>query len=355
MAATTTNVMRRQVGDRTSTARRVTGVLFALLLLVSVAGLAVGAAETSLWSSLEAWAQGEDLSLRDQIVLLHIRLPRLFTGLLVGAALATSGALLQGLFRNPLADPGIIGVSAGASFGAVGAIVLGAALPFASQLGAAVLPVLAFSGAWGATLLLYRIATRHGRTSVATMLLAGIALSALTMALTGVLIYIADDAQMRDITFWNMGSLSGANWNKLAMAAPVILVSLFAAQALGSGLNAMALGEDAARHMGVSVQLVKRLTIVCVAAATGVSVAISGGIGFVGIVVPHVLRLICGPDHKHLLVNSALLGACVLVSADIVARVIIAPAELPIGIITAILGGPFFLWILLRQRGVLDL
>lgn len=355
MAATTTNVMRRQVGDRTLKARRVTVVLLALLLLVSVSGLAVGAAETSLWSSLVAWAQGEDLSLRDQIVLLHIRLPRLLTGLLVGAALATSGALLQGLFRNPLADPGIIGVSAGASFGAVCAIVLGAALPFASQLGAAFLPVLAFAGAWGATLLLYRIATRQGRTSVATMLLAGIALSALTMALTGVLIYIADDAQMRDITFWNMGSLSGANWSKLAIAAPVILLSLVAAQALGTGLNAMALGEAAARHMGVSVQLVKRLTIICVAAATGVSVAISGGIGFVGIVVPHVLRLVSGPDHKHLLVNSALLGACVLVLADAVARVIIAPAELPIGIITAILGGPFFLWILLRQRGVLDL
>lgn len=355
MVAATTDYAPRQDGDRTSGAQKVTAALCVLLLGVSIAGLAVGAADTSLWSGLFAVVQGEELSLRDEIVLLHIRLPRLLTGLLVGAALASSGALLQGLFRNPLADPGIIGVSAGASFGAVSAIVLGTALPFASLLGAALLPMFSFAGAWAATLLLYGIATRQGRTSVATMLLAGIALSALTMAFTGVLIYMADDAQMRDFTFWNMGSLSGANWNKLVIAAPVVLLALGTAQFLAKGLNAMALGEDAARHMGVSVQLVKRVAILCVAAATGVSVAISGGIGFVGIVVPHVLRLVSGPDHKHLVLNSALLGACVLVSADVVARVIIAPAELPIGIITAIIGGPFFLWILLRQRGVIDL
>ncbi len=355
MVAATTDCAPRPSGDRTSGARKITAALCVLLMCVSIAGLAVGAADTSLWSGLLAWAQGEDLALRDEIVLLHIRLPRLLTGLLVGAALAASGALLQGLFRNPLADPGIIGVSAGASFGAVCAIVVGAALPFASLLGAALLPMFAFAGAWGATLLLYGIATRRGRTSVATMLLAGIALSALTMAFTGVLIYIADDAQMRDFTFWNMGSLSGANWDKLAIAAPVVLLALGIAQFLANGLNAMALGEAAARHMGVPVQVIKRVTILCVAVATGVSVAISGGIGFVGIVVPHVLRLVSGPDHKHLVLNSALLGSCVLVSADVVARVIIAPAELPIGIITAIIGGPFFLWILLRQRGVVDL
>ncbi len=355
MVATTIDVVSRHDGDRTGGARKVTAALVLLLILVSITGLAIGAADTSLWSGLLAFVQGEELSVRDEIVLLHIRLPRLLTGVTVGAALATSGALLQGLFRNPLADPGIIGVSAGASFGAVCAIVLGTVLPFASALGMALLPIFAFAGAWSATLLLYGIATRQGRTSVATMLLAGIALSALTMALTGVLIYMADDAQMRDFTFWNMGSLSGANWSKLTIAAPVILVSLIVAQALASGLNSMALGEAAARHMGVSVQLVKRLTILCVAAATGVAVAISGGIGFVGIVVPHILRLLSGPDHRRLLLNSALLGACVLVLADVVARVIIAPAELPIGIITAILGGPFFLWILLRQRGVVDL
>lgn len=355
MVSAVTDVASYQEGDRASGARRVTVALVLLLLLVAVAGLAVGAADTSLWSGVLALTGGEDLSLRDKIVLLHIRLPRVLTGLLVGAGLATSGALLQGLFRNPLADPGIIGVSAGASFGAVCAIVLGAVLPFANVFGAALLPMFAFVGAWCATLLLYGIATRNGRTSVATMLLAGIALSALTMACTGVLIYMADDTQMRDFTFWNMGSLSGATWRKLAMAAPVILMALASAHLLAKGLNAMALGEAAARHMGVPVQLVKRLTILCVAVATGVAVAISGGIGFVGIVVPHILRLACGPDHKHLLLNSALLGACVLAVADVVARVIIAPAELPIGIITAILGGPFFLWILLRQRGVVDM
>ncbi|MBO9478064.1 iron ABC transporter permease [Shimia sp. R11_0] len=342
-------------GDRAPRARSLTLGLCLTLLITSVFGLAVGASDTSLWHALLDLAAGRELSLRDEIVLWHIRLPRLLTGLLVGAALATSGALLQGLFRNPLADPGIIGVSAGASLGAASAIVFGASLPMALQLGFWLVPMAAFTGAWGATLLLYRIATRDGRTSVATMLLAGIALSALAMAFTGLLTFLADDAQLRDISFWNLGSLSGANWAKLSLAAPLILLCLGLARMLANGLNGLALGEAAARHMGVSVQTVKRLAILCVAAATGLSVAISGGISFVGIVVPHLLRLIAGPDHRYLLINSALLGAIVLVIADVISRVIIAPSELPIGILTAILGGPFFLWILLRQRGIVDL
>jgi iron complex transport system permease protein len=355
MATLATNIPTERQGDRRFVAKRITLGLLALVGVASLLELAVGASDTSLWGALRDMAIGKEISLRDHIVLTHIRLPRLLMGLLVGAALAVSGALLQGLFRNPLADPGIIGVSAGASLGAVLAIVLGAALPLTAALGAWMVPMFAFAGAWGATLLLYAIATRQGRTSVATMLLAGIALSALTMAMTGVLIYMADDAQMRDFTFWNMGSLSGATWVKLSVAGPLILLPLCIAPFLALGLNGLALGEMAARHMGISVQTVKRATILCVAAATGAAVAVSGGIGFVGIVVPHVLRLVAGPDHRHLLVNSALLGGVVLVLSDVLARTIIAPAELPIGILTAILGGPFFLWILLRQRSILDL
>lgn len=342
-------------GDRSVGARRLRALLCVVLLLACLTGLATGASGTSLWQALADVVLGNEISVRDRIVLLDIRLPRVLLGCLVGAALAVSGAVLQGLFRNPLADPGIVGVSAGASFGAVVAIVLGGLLPFAHLFGPWLVSICAFFGAWGATMMLYRIATRQGRTSVATMLLAGIALAALTMALTGLLIYMADDTQMRDFTFWNMGSLAGSSWSRISIAAPLILLPLTLSPLLGRGLNALALGEAAAGHLGLEVQRLKQGAILIVAGATGAAVAVSGGIGFVGIVVPHLLRLVNGPDHRYLLVNSALLGAALLVLADLVSRIIIAPAELPIGIITAFIGGPFFLWILLRQRGVLDL
>jgi iron complex transport system permease protein len=204
-------------------------------------------------------------------------------------------------------------------------------------------------------LLLYAVATRGGRTSVATMLLAGIALGALSGAVSGLLVYAADDQQLRDLTFWGLGSLAGATWAKLATAAPIIVLALAGAAFLGRGLNGLALGEATALHLGVNVQRLKALAILTVAGATGAAVAVSGGIGFVGIVVPHLLRLATGPDHGPLLVNCALLGASLLLGADMIARLVIAPAELPIGIVTAVLGAPVFLWILLRRRGLVDL
>ena len=344
-------------GDRRLRARRLRWLLVALLAVTAAASLATGAAGTSLWSALGALLRGEALPLADQIVLWQIRAPRTLMGIAVGAALAVSGALMQGLFRNPLADPGIVGVSAGAGLGAIAAIVLGGLLPagLAAALGFYVTPVAAFAGSWVSTLLLYRVATREGRTSVAVMLLAGIALGALTGAASGVLVYMADDNQLRDLTFWSMGSLAGATWTKVLVGLCVIAPALAAAPWLARGLNALALGEAAAYHMGIRIQRVKNLAILAVAAATGAAVAMSGGIGFIGIVVPHLLRLASGPDHRELLPNAALLGATLLLLADVIARIVIAPAELPIGIVTAILGGPFFLWILLRQRGVLDL
>jgi iron complex transport system permease protein len=236
-------------------------------------------------------------------------------------------------------------------------IVLGATAlaPLVAVLGTAALPLAAFCGGLVTTLILYAVATRQGRTSVATMLLAGIALGALAMALTGVLIYIADDRQLRDLTFWQLGSLAGATWQKIGTAGPVMLVALAAMPFLARGLNALALGEAAAGHLGVPVQRLKYVAIVAVSAAVGASVAVSGGIGFVGIVVPHLLRLVIGPDNRYLLPASALLGAAALLAADAVSRTVVSPAELPIGIVTAAVGGPFFLWILLRKRGVLDL
>ncbi|GIT93198.1 heme ABC transporter permease [Jannaschia pagri] len=344
-------------GDRRARARRATFGLAAAVCAVSVLSLAQGPAGTSLWSALAALVTGEPIPLRDRVVLLDIRLPRLALGLLVGAALAVSGAVMQGLFRNPLADPGLVGVSAGAGLGAIAAIVLGGALPVgaAALVGSSLVPLAAFFGGWISTLLLYRVSTRGGRTSVATMLLAGIALGALTGAVSGLLVYAADDAQLRELTFWGLGSLAGASWPKLAVAGPIILTALALSPLLARGLNALALGEATAGYLGLPVQRIKSAAIVSVAAATGAAVAVSGGIGFIGIVVPHLLRLATGPDHRMLVPNAALLGAAMLILADVIARGVIAPAELPIGIVTAIIGGPFFLWILLRSRGVLDL
>ncbi|MEX0957035.1 MAG: iron ABC transporter permease [Rhizobiaceae bacterium] len=345
-------------GDREPFARLVIGLLAIALCADVVFSMAWGASDASVFAVLSDWLSGSDeLSVRDRVIIYDIRLPRTILGALVGASLAVAGAVLQGLFRNPLADPGIIGVSAGAALGAVTVIVLGGTVlaSFTLVFGIFALPLAAFGGALCATLLLYGIATRQGRTSVATMLLAGIALAALAAAFTGLLIFIADDQQLRDLTFWSLGSLAGATWTKIVAAGPIIVLALAATPFLARGLNGFALGESAASHLGISVQRVKYVAIVVATAATGAAVAVSGGIAFVGIVVPHLLRLLIGPDHRYLLPACALLGAIVLLLADSVSRTIVAPAELPIGIVTAAVGGPFFLWILLRKRGVLDL
>ncbi|MEM8654345.1 MAG: iron ABC transporter permease [Pseudomonadota bacterium] len=343
--------------SRVARARRMHVWLSGALIIVGIFSLTVGATDVVLGPALLKLGQGEALTRMEAIVLWDIRAPRLVLGLLVGAALAVGGAVMQGLFRNPLADPGLVGVSAGAGLGAITAIVLAGFAPLwlMAAVGDQLVPVAAFLGGWASTMVLYQVSTRRGRTSVATMLLAGIALGALAGALSGILVYISDDRQLRDLTFWGLGSLGGASWAKVIAAGPIILVSVMAACALGRGLNGLALGEATAAHIGLNVQRVKNLAILTVAAATGAAVAVSGGIGFIGIVVPHLLRLGTGPDHRPLLINAALLGALLLVLADVIARVIIAPAELPIGIVTAVLGAPVFLWILLRQRGMVDL
>ena len=341
--------------DRLAFARRMHVVLFVFLVFVSLLSLTVGATGITPWDMAFALLRGEAPEAMASVVLFDIRLPRLIMGILVGAALAVSGAVMQGLFRNPLADPGIIGVSAGAGLGAVAAIVLGAMLPFGlfDIFGAYLVPIAAFFGGWISTILLYRVATRGGVTSVATMLLAGIALAALAGAVSGLLIYAADDRQLRDLTFWGLGSIAGASWAKVMVAGPLIAIAVLLAFALARGLNGLALGEATAAHIGIPVQKMKNRAILTVAAATGAAVAVSGGIGFIGIVVPHLLRIATGPDHRALLINSALLGASLLLLADVISRVIIAPAEMPIGIVTAVLGAPVFLWILLRNRGAM--
>ncbi|WP_134500952.1 FecCD family ABC transporter permease [Microvirga pakistanensis] len=325
------------------------------LLVILASGLALGSGATGVPPSrvLTILAGQSSAPAGDALIVLQVRLPRLLLGLLVGAALACSGALMQGLFRNPLADPGLVGVSAGAALAAAITIVAGDALlaPWIGPLPFSALPIGAFIGGLITTWGLYLVATRQGRTSIAVMLLAGVAFGAMSGAIIGFLAYLSDDRQLRDLSFWSLGSLSGATWTKVAAATPLILPVLLLTPFLARGLNALALGEAEAFHLGVPVQRVKAVAIMLVAVAVGASVACAGMIGFVGIVVPHVLRLTAGPDHRMLLPGSALLGAALLVSADTVARTVAAPAELPIGILTAAFGAPFFLWLLLRRQG----
>ena len=289
------------------------------------------------------------------LILAHIRIPRLLLGFIVGAGLAMCGAVMQGLFRNPMADPGLLGVSSGAALGAVLTIVLGGGLfgPFTAALHATpagpwLLPATAFAGGALSILAVHRLSVVNGKTDIATMLLAGIAVNAIAGAMIGLLSYIADDAQLRDLIFWSLGSLEITDRRKLLVAMAVIIPALLVLPRYGPALNANLLGESEAGHLGVEMEKVKRRLILLVALVVGVSVSLSGVIGFVGLVVPHLIRLLTGPDHRLLLPASALFGAALLIGADVLARTAVAPAEIPIGIITALTGGPFFLWLLLR-------
>lgn len=289
---------------------------------------------------------------QQEAALIDIRLPRIALGLFVGAALGVSGAAMQGLFRNPLADPSLVGISSGAALAATMVVIIGDAVSFSLpptfQLFA--FPVAAFIGALITTLIIYRLATIAGQTVVSTLLLAGIAINALAQAFSGFLTFYATDTQIRSLTFWKLGSLGGGNWSTVAVITPFILLPILIFPRQARPLNALLLGEAEAGHIGFDIERVKKLTIVLVALAVGASVAFTGLISFVGLIVPHLLRLIIGPDHRYLLPGSALLGACLLLVADLTARTLVAPAEMPIGVLTAIVGAPFFLWLLLRDR-----
>jgi iron complex transport system permease protein len=332
--------------------------LMAALAAAALVAVTIGAAGIPLRRVAAAFGLADgDAALiqRDWLVLWSIRLPRIAFAVIVGALLAVAGAILQGLFRNPLADPALVGVSGGAALSTAAIIVIGdrylvsAGLNLTTEL----MPVAAFVGALAATVLVYRIATREGRTSIAMFLLAGLAIAALANAGLGLLIFLADDRQLRDINFWMLGSLSGATWAKAGAIAPFLAGALLAVPVIWRGLDVLVLGETEAFYSGIPVERLKRICIVLVAAATGAAVSVSGVIGFVGIVVPHLLRLMIGPGHRLLLPASMLLGATLLLIADTFARTLAAPAELPIGIITAAIGAPFFLYLLLRQRVLL--
>lgn len=281
----------------------------------------------------------------------QIRAPRLALALLIGAALAQAGAAMQGLFRNPLADPGLVGVSSGAALAAVATIVLGSSLSVFEWLPQRyLLPVATFAGGWLAAFVVLRLSSSEGYTRVGVMLLLGLAINAIAGAGIGFLSHIADDIALRSLTFWMFGSLGKAGWNEILIATPLLLTTLILLPRRAQALNALLLGEAEAGHLGVAVERLKRELTLLVVLAVAVSVALAGIIGFVGLVVPHLIRLWAGPDHRLLLPASALLGALLLTLADIGARLLLAPTELPIGILTALVGGPFFIGLLLRHR-----
>ena len=282
---------------------------------------------------------------QDDAILWLIRLPRVLLGALVGGALAAAGAALQGVFRNPLADPGLTGVASGASLGAVAAIVLGltSIVPGGLQLAA-------FAGGVLAALLVYALARYEGRTETVTLILTGVAVTAIVGAAIGLLLVRADDAELRDVVFWSLGSLGGATWPLVGATAPFVAIGIAVAWARARELDLMALGEREARNLGVDTERTRIVLVLGLALATGAAVAAAGVVAFVGLVVPHLVRLAAGPAHRIVVPASALAGASLVVLADVAARTVAAPVEVPLGVITSLTGGPFFLWLLWRTR-----
>ena len=329
-------------------------VLLALGLLLPAAlllALSQGAFSFGLAESLRALVGPGDTLQSGQAhtIIQQIRLPRALLAAAVGAILGCSGAAMQGLFRNPLADPSLIGVTAGASLGASLAIVMGSGA-LAGYLGFTTLSLGAFLGGLLTVTLVYRLSQTATGTSVATMLLAGIAVTALAGSLGSLLEYYADSDMLKRISLWRMGGLDGANFQRAALACAVGVVVLAALPRYAPALNALLLGESEARHLGIDVDRVKWSLILLVAVGVGASVALAGTIAFVGLVVPHILRMLMGPDHRALLPASALGGAALMLLADTLARIAVAPAELPVGIVTSIIGVPFFVSLLRRRH-----
>ncbi|VVE29050.1 hemin ABC transporter permease [Pandoraea soli] len=328
--------------------------LLAVAVLAALCGGAYRIAPGEAIAALFRGASGDFAQDQARNVMLQIRLPRIALGILVGAGFGAAGAALQALFRNPLADPGLIGVASGAALGAAGVIVLGGVLlpaALAASFGLWLLPAAAFVGALGVTTLVYRLAAGRGRLALPLLLLAGIAINAVSGAAIGLLTYLADDTQLRTLTFWTLGSLGGAQWPMLGVIVLPVALGIVVLATQCRSLNALLLGEAEALHLGVAVPSVKRRVMVACALCVGALVASSGMIGFIGLIAPHVVRLIVGPDPRAVLPAAALFGAILTLLADLVARTWVAPAELPLGILTALLGAPFFLMLLWRRRG----
>lgn len=345
-SATSASSSRAGQGPRGRTA--VLPALVVLLVIAAGMALSIGAfpvAASDIGRSLIDGVTGQQQSGFAGAVIWDIRVPRMLLAMLVGASLATAGALMQGTFANPLAEPGIIGVSSGAAVVAVFSIIAGI-----SAFGAWVIPAAAFVGGLVVTAGVYWLARVNGRTEVLTLILVGIAVNAFAGALIGLLMSVSDDSQLRSITFWNLGSLSAATWLNVLAVLPIALIGITATMFLAHKLDLLSLGEHGAGHLGVNVESTRQVSILLVALMTAAAVAVAGIITFVGLVVPHALRLVVGPKHRLLLPASAVGGALLLVVADLISRTVVAPREIPLGVLTALIGSPVFFWLLRREH-----
>jgi iron complex transport system permease protein len=336
--------------SRRTTARLLTAALAAALLVLVPVAAGTGAYPVPVGDVLASVQHrlglgGTGLDRVAESVLWNVRFPRIVLALLVGASLGCAGALMQCVFGNPHAEPGVIGVSSGAAVGAVAAIALGL-----DVLGTWTVPALAFVSGLLTVLLVYAMSRSGGRTEVVTLILTGIAVNAFAGALIGLFLFVADTAAVNQITFWQLGSLSQATWPKVLAVLPCAVAGLAVAPLYARRLDLLALGERPARHLGVDVERLRIVLVLVIALLTAAAVSVAGIIGFVGLVVPHLLRMAAGPGYRLLLPGSALLGALVLLAADLTARTVAAPAELPLGVLTALLGSPFFFWLLRRTR-----
>nr|WP_051756795.1 iron ABC transporter permease [Kitasatospora purpeofusca] len=327
-----------------------TAGLAVALVVCAVLAAGIGAYRIPLGDILASFGHrlglgGHELDRVPESVLWNVRLPRVVLALLVGGSLGCAGALMQGVFGNPLAEPAVIGVSSGGAVGAVGCIVLGL-----DALGTWTVTASAFVTGLLTVFAVYAMSRSGGRSEVVTLILTGVAVNAFCGALIGLFLFTADTAAISQVTFWQLGSLSQATWGKVLGVLPFALVGLAVAPRYARSLDLLALGERPARHLGVDVERMRLVLITVVALLTAAAVAVSGIIGFVGLVVPHLLRMLAGPGHRFLLPASALAGALVLVAADLAARTLAEPAELPLGVLTALIGSPFFFWLLRRTR-----
>jgi len=327
-----------------------------LLILLAIGSLFMGVYDfggKSPVTVLQGFITGSPkISLSEKYVIWDVRMARIIMAILIGSILAVSGTTMQGMFKNPLATPDLIGITAGATLMAAITIVLGSFfrdyLPEFLQY--SLLSIAAFFGALLTTLLVYKMSTTQGKTNVVIMLLSGVAISALGFAIVGFLIYLSKDEQLRDLTFWNLGSLGGATWGKNGILLIVMVVSYSVLIHKGKALNAMMLGEKDAEHLGINVERIKKQIVVLVALMVGACVAFSGTIGFVGLIVPYILRLIFKSNYQLILPLSAVMGSILLLVADTFSRTVVAPSEIPIGVLTAFMGAPVFIAILIRYK-----
>ena len=331
-------------------------ILLIILIVLIILSSAVGAANLSIITTLKTLASAvpglrnlinmSDINPQDFKVIFDIRLPRILMAVIVGIALSGSGVIFQGVFRNPMADPYIIGVSAGAAFGATIGLIFAGAIKF---LNFSITSIFAFLGAIGVTFLVYNISKIKGKISVLTLLLSGVALSSLlSSVISFIMIYRTQD--LAKVYFWIMGGLSNSSWDNFIVVMPIVVITLFASSFFMRDLNVLSLGDERANQLGVQTNKIKQVLLVLASIMAAAAVSVSGIIGFIGLITPHIMRIIAGPDHKVLYPSSAIAGGIVLLLSDTLARTILSPREVPVGIITSIIGVPFFIYLLVRTK-----